>query len=239
MNGAVSLDIRSLPNLNARAFGVVAGPGGGKTTLLEQFFRVPGVGVLAFDPAGELARRVENEAAVIRVPLDYATREAGGSGLTIPEYVAKEMRKKAKICLDFQDWWDSIVEPVDAITRAVYLAGAKDLLLLCEECHEYIPQDGPMSKGVAKAFAAGRNWRWGRIAASQRPAEVNKKCLERCDTLFLGRLQGSRDALAVENLLDMNIRDKREREEVVRSMLNLDTGCFILREPRHVPTVNQ
>lgn len=239
---ASSLDVGGMKNLNARAIGFLAGPGAGKTTALEQFFYgAHGLGVLGVDPGGELARRLEEVegVTVVRLPVDYASRMVPGTKLTILAWIVAEVKRGGKVCVDTSELWGSTTEAVEDIVGALWQSGARNLLLILEECQEYLGQSASCSQAVLRAFAIGRNKAWGRILATQRPADVDKRALERCDTLFLGRIQGYRDAAAVDGLLRVNLAGQAERQAIIHQMANLETGQFLLREPAHPPGVNK
>lgn len=235
------LSLEDLPGMNARAFGLLAGPGGGKTTALAALVFARGVrSVVAVDPAGELSRLVEDDArcVVVTVPADW--REARvGDALVIP-WVVGQARGGARVVVDLSGAYRSAPEFVDALAEALIQARPPDLLLIVEECQRFLGQSREgLSPALLAAWEMGRNWRWGRVLATQRPASVSKEALARCDTLLLGRMQQSHDVAAVRDLLSLNIPDAKEREEVLRAMFHFSPGEFILREPETPPGVNE
>ena len=93
----------------------------------------------------------------------------------------------------------------------------KPFLLVVEECHEYIPEQGGMGeagKMLIKVGKRGRKHGLGIVGISQRPADVKKDFITQCDwlvwhrltwrndTKVVGRILGSEYANAVEELGD-------------------------------------
>ena len=93
----------------------------------------------------------------------------------------------------------------------------KPFLLVIEECHEYIPEQGGMGeagKMLIKIGKRGRKHGLGIVGISQRPADVKKDFITQCDwlvwhrltwrndTKVVGRILGSEYADAVEELAD-------------------------------------
>ena len=93
----------------------------------------------------------------------------------------------------------------------------KPFLLVVEECHEYIPEQGGMGeagKMLIKIGKRGRKHGLGIVGISQRPADVKKDFITQCDwlvwhrltwrndTKVVGRILGSEYADAVEELAD-------------------------------------
>lgn len=236
-----ALDVWALDGLNARAIGLLAGPGGGKTRAEAEFFHADGVGVVAFDPAGELARLVGDthpEAFVIQVPPGWQTAKIGKEPLLA--WLARTMKAKGKVVFDLQSLYAGASEFIDPCLTMLHREGVRDLVCIFEECQLYLGEGrAGFSWEACRAVEIGRNWRWGRIIATQRPADVTKRVLERCDTLLLGRIQGYRDAEAVDSLLRLNIESKSERDAVLRGMRDLAAGNFVLRAPANPPGVNK
>ena len=93
----------------------------------------------------------------------------------------------------------------------------KPFMLVIEECHEYIPEQGGMGeagKMLIKIGKRGRKHGLGIVGISQRPADVKKDFITQCDwlvwhrltwrndTKVVGRILGSEYADAVEELSD-------------------------------------
>lgn len=234
------IELGRLPGLNARCIAFLGGRGSGKTTSLAEFARSPArLAVVAIDPAGELSRILASDPSFDVVEIPGGAWRAGIGG--VAAWMSGRIREGGRVCFDLSDLYAAeAVEAVEAIVRGARTARGSDLLWLFEEAQRYISQKGDKtSEAVLQVAELGRNWRWGCIYASQRPASVDKEALERCDTLFLGRIQGSRDKAAVDDLLAMNIEDKQERAAILRRQFDLETGCFLMREPKHLPTVNR
>lgn len=226
--------LRDLEGLHARAFGVLAGPGGGKTRTIAELHGVDGA-MFTIDPVGELARQVDrlfpDDVQVWHVPPDYTSAEL--------DWLADQLKGGRKVCAVVARPYTMAPGFADAAIAALVEAKVRELVLVVDEIQRVTPQSqAHFSYETLAAWEMGRNWSWGRFGTSQRPADVDKRVLERCDTLLLGRIQGARDAAAVDKLLELNVPDSDERDAIVRSLLHLEPGQFVLRSPAHPPKEN-
>lgn len=234
--GAIQeVDIGELGGLNARSLAILAGPGGGKTEALVALHGAADVrAVLSFDPVGQLARRVEElELADV---LDVDTKTLPSEVL---RWVAGTLRGGRSVCLNLRPaGFGAPPEVVDAVLPAI--EHVPDVLVIAEEAQRIVPQS--MNPAYSYVFQEeveiGRNHRHGRVVASQRAASVHKEVIARCDTLLLGRMQDATDVDAVRARLRLNIPNPVELEATLRAMLDLDAGCFLMREPANPPRVN-
>lgn len=237
---AEAFEFRGMVGLDARAGGVLCGPGGGKTRTLVALADAapPSMGVLVVDPAGEAASLLgaRRDFDVLKVPSDW--RERPG----LVPWVVRRLREKARVVVHIPPGsYKDAAEVAEVLTRACIEEELSDVLYLFEECQRYVPQNqGPgYAWSVQALVEMGRNWRCGRWFFTQRPASMSKEILARCDTLLLGRIQHPRDVDAFDEALELNIRDRRQRGETLSAMLDLAPGHFLLREPKNPPTTNR
>ncbi|WP_167343105.1 ATP-binding protein [Nonlabens sp. SY33080] len=106
----------------------------------------------------------------------------------------------------------------------------RPLLLLMEEAHNYLNQDGSALNVVQKIVKEGRKYGIGSMIVSQRPSEINSTILSQCGTFFALRLTNSSDRSHVTSAVSDNL-------EGLTSMLPiLKTGeAIILGESVKLP----
>lgn len=236
------LNLSELPGLDARAVAFLAGPGGGKTTGLREFFNVRGMGVLGIDPAGELARRLEADphVDVLHVPKNHEGARIGPARTPLADWVVGRLRDGGRVCVDLSRCYKDVAGITEGIVSAAWDGRVRRVLYVFEEAQRYMGQGtGKESDACYAVYEMGRNLECGRIAATQRPAELNKRVLARCDTWFLGRVSHPRDVDAYDEALELSIPARAERQAVLREMMNLQAGHFLLRTLGHLPTVNR
>lgn len=91
-------------------------------------------------------------------------------------------------------------------------------LMLVEEVHEYIPENGSVGeagKMLIKIGKRGRKHGLGIVGISQRPADVKKDYITQCDWLVWHRLTWNNDTKVVRRILD---------GEYAREVEDLDDG---------------
>ena len=89
----------------------------------------------------------------------------------------------------------------------------KPFLLVVEECHEYIPEQGGMGeagKMLIKIGKRGRKHGLGIVGISQRPADVKKDFITQCDWLVWHRLTWRNDTKVVGRILGSEYADAVE-----------------------------
>ena len=89
----------------------------------------------------------------------------------------------------------------------------KPFLLVVEECHEYIPEQGGMGeagKMLIKVGKRGRKHGLGVVGISQRPADVKKDFITQCDWLVWHRLTWRNDTKVVGRILGSEYADAVE-----------------------------
>ncbi|NLP58350.1 ATP-binding protein [Lutibacter sp. B1] len=106
----------------------------------------------------------------------------------------------------------------------------RPLLLLMEEAHNYLNQEGSALSIVKKIVKEGRKYGIGSMIVSQRPSEIDSTILSQCGTFFALRLTNSSDRSHVTSAVSDNL-------EGLTSMLPiLKTGeAIILGESVKLP----
>jgi TolA-binding protein len=131
--------------------------------------------------------------------------------------------KNVPIILDVSSYLDEseAAEVLTAVARHLF-AKAKKLkqpfLLLVEEVHEYIPENGSVGecgKMLIKIGKRGRKHGLGICGISQRPADVKKDFITQCDWLLWHRLTWNNDTKVVRRIMD---------REYASAVENLDDG---------------
>ena len=120
------------------------------------------------------------------------------------------LEQNVPIILDISSFLDD--EEAEALLTAVskqLFAKAKKLkqpfLMLVEEVHEWIPENGSVGevgKMLIKIGKRGRKHGLGIVGISQRPADVKKDYITQCDWLVWHRLTWNNDTKVVRRVLD-------------------------------------
>jgi len=103
-----------------------------------------------------------------------------------------------------------------AVARRLFAKAKKQkqpFLLLVEEVHEYIPEQGSVGecgKMLIKIGKRGRKHGLGICGVSQRPADVKKDFITQCDWLLWHRLTWNNDTNVVRQILDAEYADAVE-----------------------------
>ncbi|HWG92548.1 MAG TPA: hypothetical protein VNZ52_17005 [Candidatus Thermoplasmatota archaeon] len=235
------IDLAGLENLTTRCIALLAGRGSGKTTSLEAMTEAP-CRVLAVDPVGELARRIEHreDVSLVKVPLDWRDRPK-----LIPrilEALRASARSRVVVVVPpglYADTGPFVDALCQALLDALESGGLRDVVCLFEECQRYLGQSREGTSYAAIALVEmGRNWSCGVVMATQRPASAHKEALARADTFFVGRLYYPHDLNAVSDLLEAKVPDKVQRARLIQALPDMPTGHFLLSEPAHLPGAN-
>ena len=121
---------------------------------------------------------------------------------------------------------DEAREVVAAVVRALFAREREartPFLLVAEEVHEYVPQQGkPDEAGEALLRVAkrGRKRGLGLLGVSQRPAAVDKEFVTQCDWLVFHRLTWENDTRVVGSILGEGAADQ---------VTDLDAGEALVR----------
>jgi hypothetical protein len=121
---------------------------------------------------------------------------------------------------------DEAREVVAAVVRALFTREREartPFLLVAEEIHEYVPQQGkPDEAGEALLRVAkrGRKRGLGLLGVSQRPAAVDKEFVTQCDWLVFHRLTWENDTRVVGSILGGDAADR---------VTDLDAGEALVR----------
>jgi len=139
-----------------------------------------------------------------------------------PEHAGKlaelALEKGVPIILDVSGYLDEDVadELVKEVARELFVR-EQDLrqpfVMLVEEIHEYIPQQGSpgeVGKMLIKIGKRGRKHGLGILGMSQRPADVKKDFITQCDLLVWHRLTWNNDTDVVARVIDREHADAIE-----------------------------
>ncbi len=133
------------------------------------------------------------------------------------------LEKNVPIILDVSSYLDETEakEVLTAVSRSLFAKAKKQkqpFLLLVEEVHEYIPENGSVGecgRMLIKIGKRGRKHGLGICGISQRPADVKKDFITQCDWLLWHRLTWNNDTKVVGRILD---------NDYAQSVENLDDG---------------
>jgi len=120
------------------------------------------------------------------------------------------LEQNVPIILDVSSYLDEseAEEILTAVARSLFAKAKKQkqpFLLLVEEVHEYIPENGSVGecgKMLIKIGKRGRKHGLGICGISQRPADVKKDFITQCDWLLWHRLTWNNDTKVVRRILD-------------------------------------
>ena len=128
------------------------------------------------------------------------------------------LEQNVPIILDVSSYLDEseAEEVLTAVARSLFAKAKKQkqpFLLLVEEVHEYIPENGSVGecgRMLIKIGKRGRKHGLGICGISQRPADVKKDFITQCDWLLWHRLTWNNDTKVVGRILDNDYADAVE-----------------------------
>jgi len=128
------------------------------------------------------------------------------------------LEQNVPIILDVSSYLDEAEAEalLTAVARSLFAKAKKQkqpFLLLVEEIHEYIPEQGSVGECgqmLIKIGKRGRKHGLGLCGISQRPADVKKDFITQCDWLLWHRLTWQNDTRVVRRILDGEYADAVE-----------------------------
>lgn len=231
----VSLPVVEL--LTGRGF-VTGKSGSGKSnsaSVISEKLLDNGFGLLIVDIDGEyygLKEEYEilhvggDEECDIQVTTEHAERLA-----------SLALEQNVPIILDVSSYLDEseAEELLTAVARSLFAKAKKQkqpFLLLVEEVHEYIPENGSVGecgKMLIKIGKRGRKHGLGICGVSQRPADVKKDFITQCDWLLWHRLTWNNDTNVVRRILDSEYANAVENLDDGEGFLMTDWGSTVRR----------
>ena len=133
------------------------------------------------------------------------------------------LEQNVPIILDISSYLDEseAEEMLTAVARSLFAKAKKQkqpFLMLVEEVHEFLPENGSVGecgRMLIKIGKRGRKHGLGICGISQRPADVKKDFITQCDWLLWHRLTWNNDTKVVKRILD---------GEYAQAVENLDDG---------------
>jgi len=155
----------------------------------------------------EILHAGADEECDIQVTADHAEKLAGLA-----------LEQNVPIILDVSSFLDEdeAEEVLTAVSRHLFAKAKKQkqpFLMLVEEVHEYIPENGSVcecGKMLIKIGKRGRKHGLGICGISQRPADVKKDFITQCDWMVWHRLTWDNDTKVVRRVLDGEYADAVE-----------------------------
>jgi len=152
------------------------------------------------------------------------------------------LEQNVPIILDISSFLDGdeAEELLKEVARHLFAKAKKQkqpfLLMLVEECHEWIPENGSVGevgKMLIKIGKRGRKHGLGMVGISQRPADVKKDYITQCDWLVWHRLTWNNDTKVVGRIIDSQYADAVEDLNDGEAFLMTDWSESIRRVQFH------
>ncbi|WP_277541403.1 helicase HerA domain-containing protein [Haloarcula laminariae] len=214
----LSVDIPVVELLTGRGF-ITGKSGSGKSntaSVVAEKLLDNGFGLLIVDIDGEYYG-LKEEYEILHVGGDeecdiQVTEEHAG------KIASLALEQNVPIILDVSSFLDedeaeSLLTEVAKQLFAKAKKQKQPFLMLVEECHEWIPEQGSMGevgKMLIKIGKRGRKHGLGIVGISQRPADVKKDYITQCDWLVWHRLTWNNDTKVVGRILDSQYADAVE-----------------------------
>jgi len=236
-----SVDLPVVELLTGRGF-VTGKSGSGKSntaSVIAENLLDNGFGMLIVDIDGEyygLKEEYEilhvgaDEECDIQVTVEHAEKIA-----------SLALEQNVPIILDISSFLDQD-EAEDLLTEVARQLFAKakkqkqPFLLLVEECHEWIPEQGSVGEVgqmLIKIGKRGRKHGLGMVGISQRPADVKKDYITQCDWLVWHRLTWNNDTKVVGRIIDSEYADAVEDLDNGEAFMMTDWAETIRRVQFH------
>ncbi|WP_324662387.1 ATP-binding protein [Haloarcula sediminis] len=213
-----SVDIPVVELLTGRGF-ITGKSGSGKSntaSVVAEKLLDNGFGLLVVDIDGEYYG-LKEEYEILHVGGDeecdiQVTEEHAG------KIASLALEQNVPIILDVSSFLDEdeAESLLTEVAKALFAKAKKQkqpFLMLVEECHEWIPEQGSMGevgKMLIKIGKRGRKHGLGIVGISQRPADVKKDYITQCDWLVWHRLTWNNDTKVVGRILDSQYADAVE-----------------------------
>ncbi|MFB6200571.1 MAG: helicase HerA domain-containing protein [Halorhabdus sp.] len=151
------------------------------------------------------------------------------------------LEQNVPIILDVSSFLDEdeARELLTAVARQLFAKAKKckqPFLMLVEEIHEYIPENGGLDecgRMLIKVGKRGRKHGLGIAGISQRPADVKKDFITQCDWLVWHRLTWNNDTTVVRRILDGEYADAVEDLDDGEAFLMTDWAESVQRVQFH------
>ncbi len=236
-----SVDLPVVELLTGRGF-VTGKSGSGKSntaSVVAEKLLDSGFGMLIVDIDGEYYGLKE----------EYEILHAGADDECDIQVTAEHAEKIASLALEqnvpiildissFLDQ-DEAEELLKEVARHLFAKAKKQkqpFLMLVEECHEWIPENGSVGEVgqmLIKIGKRGRKHGLGMVGISQRPADVKKDYITQCDWLVWHRLTWNNDTKVVGRIIDSEYADAVEDLNDGEAFLMTDWSETIRRVQFH------
>ncbi|MEM3863452.1 MAG: DUF87 domain-containing protein [Metallosphaera sp.] len=129
-----------------------------------------------------------------------------------PEEIVNLVHLGRSVDLDVNEWNEEVFKFLTSLMNYLWDVSKvrkKDLFILVEEAHEFIPQGErtPLSDILTRIALRGRKRGLGMILVSQRSAKVNKDVLSQSEIYFLHKVVHPVDIKVYKEILPLKTKD--------------------------------